>query len=62
MLILIAWDTLQYLETFNFVDMLNWTFRNRTVWSFNCVKTNGGRLIELLVVNINTWKYLTVYK
>ena len=27
-------DTKQYLESLNFVDMLNRIIRNRTVWSF----------------------------
>ena len=31
----------------NCVIMLNWIVWNRTVWSFNCVKTNDRCLIEL---------------
>ena len=42
--------------------MLYWIVWNRTVWSFNCVLTNSWYLIELLVLNINTWKHLTVCK
>ena len=37
---------------------LNWIAWNRTVWSFNCVKTNDWCLIELLVIHHNTWNYL----
>ena len=33
--------------------MLNWNVRNRTVWSFNCVETNGRCLTESLVLNVN---------
>ena len=38
--------------------MLNWIAWNRTAWSFN----NDWSLIELLVLNNNTWKQLTEYK
>ena len=34
---LIVSDTYQYLEPFNFVDMLNWIIGNRTVSSYNYV-------------------------
>ena len=54
-------DIQQYLESFNFVDMLNWIVWNRTVWSFNSVKKDWS-LVELIVLNSNTWKHLTVYK
>ena len=47
---------------FNFVDILNWIAWNRTVWSFNCVETNDGYLIKMVVLNSSSWKYLTVCK
>ena len=36
--------------------------RNRTLWPFNSVLTNGRCLIELLVIHSNTWNHLTLYK
>ena len=40
--------------------MLNWNVGNRTIWSFYCVQTNDLCLIELLVINSNTWNHLTM--
>ena len=39
---------------------LNQIVRNRTLWQFNCVQTNDWCLIELLVIDSNTWSNLTV--
>ena len=39
--------------------MLNWIIRNRTVWLFNCIKANDWCLVELLLINNNTWNHLT---
>ena len=48
---------------FNWVqanDMLNLIVWNRTVWLFTCVQTNDWCLIELLVIQSNTWNHLTL--
>ena len=43
-------------------DMLNWISWKITILSFNGVQTNNWCLTELLVLNVNTWKHLTVCK
>ena len=37
--------------------MLNWIVRSRTAWWFNCAFTNDWCLIELLVIQSNTWSH-----